>query len=168
MAGFQTKTFTKHDDYMTPSYAWDNIKHLIPKDKIIWESAYGDGESGKYLENLGFKIIHKNIDYLKTEPTNWDIQITNPPFTIKKEWFNRAKELNKPFIIISPASMICTQYIRKLFQNEKLQIIIPRKRIHFIKMINGKIKENQKNICNFDCFYYCWKMELDKDIIWLD
>ena len=26
MAGFQTKTFSKHDDYMTPKSAWENIK----------------------------------------------------------------------------------------------------------------------------------------------
>ena len=167
MAGFQSKTFTKHDSYMTPPCAWDNIKHLIPNDKIIWESAYGDGESGEYLKSLGFQIFHKNIDYFKNEPADWDIQITNPPFSKKKEWFNRAKELNKPFIILAPASMICTQYIRKLFSEDKLQIIIPRKRIHFIKLINGVKPEGWKNQCNFDCFYYCWKMNLEKDIIWL-
>ena len=41
MAGFHNKLFTKHDDYMTPRYAWENIKHLIPRDKIIWEAFYG-------------------------------------------------------------------------------------------------------------------------------
>jgi len=40
MAGFHTKTFLKHDSYMTPKSAWDNIKHLIPKDKVIWEAFY--------------------------------------------------------------------------------------------------------------------------------
>ena len=34
MAGFHTKTFLKHDDYMTPKYAWENIKQYIPQDKI--------------------------------------------------------------------------------------------------------------------------------------
>ena len=29
MAGFHTKTFIKHDDYMTPKYAWENIKQFI-------------------------------------------------------------------------------------------------------------------------------------------
>jgi hypothetical protein len=41
MAGFHTKTFLTHDDYMTPFSAWDNIKQFIPKDKIIWEAFYG-------------------------------------------------------------------------------------------------------------------------------
>jgi len=40
MAGFHTKTFTKHDDYMTPKSAWEAIKQYIPKNKVIWEPFY--------------------------------------------------------------------------------------------------------------------------------
>tara|TARA_R110002110_G_scaffold59424_5_gene168123 strand:+ start:931 stop:1440 length:510 start_codon:yes stop_codon:yes gene_type:complete len=169
MSGFHTKTFTIHDDYMTPKTAWESIKHLIPSDKIIWESAYGDGNSGKYLNDLDFNVIHKPIDYFNDEPDEWDIQITNPPFTMKKEWFKRAKEFGKPFIILSPSSMINTKYIRELFSNEKekLKILIPRQRIQFIKLVNGKIPEDFKPRCNFDCFYYCWKIDLQRDITWL-
>ena len=58
MAAFTQKTFTKHDDYMTPKYAWENIKEYIPK-KIIWEAFYGDGNSGTYLRELGFDVIHQ-------------------------------------------------------------------------------------------------------------
>ena len=87
-----------------------------------------------------------------------------PPFSKKKEVFTRLKELNKPFIMICPSSMLNTQYIRKLFSKteDKLQIIIPRKRIQFIK--DGNELQNK---CNFDCFYYCYKMDLKNDIIWL-
>ena len=42
MAGFHTKTFIKHDDYMTPKHAWEAIQEYIPKNKIIWEAFYGD------------------------------------------------------------------------------------------------------------------------------
>jgi len=31
MAGFHSKTFQKHDDYMTPKHAWEDIKDYIPK-----------------------------------------------------------------------------------------------------------------------------------------
>ena len=33
-----TVEFLKHDDYMTPKYAWENIKQYIPKHKILWEA----------------------------------------------------------------------------------------------------------------------------------
>ena len=168
MAGFHTKTFLKHDDYMTPKYAWENIKDYIPKNKVIWEAFYGDGKSGTYLEELGFKTIHnKDDDFFETN--KGDILVSNPPFSKSKEVLERIVELDKPFIMILPSSKINTQYVRNLFKDkkDKLQIIIPRKRIHFEKKIEGKTPENWKNACNFDCFYYCWKINLKRDITWL-
>jgi len=97
MANFNPKTFLKHDDYMTPKYAWENIKHLIPADKIIWEAFYGDGKSGQYLTELGFNVIHEPIDFFNEEPDNWDIIVSNPPFSKSKEVMKRLKELDKPF-----------------------------------------------------------------------
>jgi len=168
MAGFHTKTFTKHDDYMTPKYAWENIKNYIPKDKIIWEAFYGDGKSGEYLKELGFNTIHEEIDFFEND--RGEIIVSNPPFSLSKEVLTRLVELNKPFILIMPSSKINTQYFRKLFSNHEdpIQIIIPRKRIHFVKLVDGKPVEGWKNACNFDCFYYVWKMNLERDIIWLE
>lgn len=167
MSGFHTKTFSKHDDYMTPKYAWENIKKYIPKDKIIWEAFYGNNQSGTFLKELGFNVIHEDIDFF--ENNKGEIVVSNPPFTKIPQILIRLKKLEKPFIMIMPSSKLNTQYFRKLFCNDKdpIQIIIPRKRIHFKKMVDGKIDEKQKNACNFDCFYYCWKMNLPRDIIWL-
>jgi hypothetical protein len=169
MAGFHTKTFKKFDDYMTPFSAWRDIYHLIPKDKIIWESFYCDGESGTHLQKLGFNVIHENIDFFEND--KGDIVVSNPPFTLIPEILARLVELNKPFIMIMPSSKINTQYFRKLFcdNDDKIQIIIPKKRIQFIKIKNGIKTTNKDDMkCNFDCFYYCWRMNLSSDIIWLD
>ena len=164
MAGFHTKTFAKDDDYMTPKYAFENIKQYIPRDKIIWESFYGDGKSGEYLKELGFNVIHEQVDFFENDLG--DVIVSNPPFSLSKEVMDRLYELDKPFIIIFPSSKINTQYFRKW--KNKIQIIIPRKRIHFTKKINGEIPENWKQSCNFDCFYYCYKMGLENDIVWLE
>lgn len=168
MAGFHTKIFSKHDDYITPFYAWDNIKQYIPKDKVIWEAFYADGSSGSHLEKLGFNVIHEEIDFFEND--KGDIIVSNPPFTKVPEVLIRLMELNKPFILICPSSKINTQYFRKLFSDteDPIQIIIPRKRIHFDKLVNGEIVKDQKRACNFDCFYYCWKMGLERDITWLN
>jgi hypothetical protein len=167
MSGFHTKTFLKHDDYMTPKYAWENIQHLLPKDKVIWEAFYGDGKSGDYLTELGFQVIHEEIDFF-TE-NRGDLIVSNPPFSKSKEVLTRLKELGKPFVVLFPSSKINTQYVRSLFKDtaDPLQIIIPRKRIHFEKHVDGEVPEGWKNACNFDCFYYCWKMNLPRDIVWL-
>lgn len=160
------KTPPKHDDYMTPRVAWENIQHLIPKDKVIWEAFYGDGESGRILTDLGFDVIHEPIDFFEND--KGDIVVSNPPFSRKKEVLTRLKELNKPFILIMPSFTIHTQYVRTLFGNQDLQIIIPRKRIHFKKLVNGLPVPNWKSDCSFESLYYCWKMNLPNDITFLD
>lgn len=165
MATFNTKSFLIYDDYMTPKYAWENIKEFIPKDKVIWEAFYGDGKSGTYLQELGFNVIHEEIDFF--EEDKGDIIVSNPPFSLVKEVMDRLYVLDKPFIIILPSSKINTGYFRK-WKNKNLKIIIPKKRIHFTKKIKGEIPKNWKNACNFDCFYYCYKINLNEDITWLD
>ena len=158
MATFTHVGFIRHDDYMTPKYAWENIQEYIPKDKVIWECFMGDGKSGQYLEELGFDVIHNDNDFFQSD--EGDIVVSNPPFSKAKDVITRLKELDKPFILILPSSKINTQYFR-LFKNQ-IQIIIPRNRIQFVK--NGNELQNS---CNFDCFYYCYKMNMKKDITWL-
>ena len=158
--------FKKHDDYMTPKYAWENIKNYIPKDKIIWEAFYGDGKSGEYLTELGFNVIHEPVDFFENDLG--DIIVSNPPFSQSKAVMKRLAELDKPFIIIMPCPKISTSYFRENFMNKGLQIIIPRKRIHFLKLVDGEPVEGWKNQCAFDCFYYCYKMNLPNDITWLE
>lgn len=118
MAGFHTKTFLKHDDYMTPKSAWENIQHLIPKDKVIWEAFYGDGQSGKDLQDLGFNVIHEPVDFF--DNNFGDIIVSNPPFSKSKEIMKRLSELDKPFIIIMPSAKINTSYFRENFKNKGL------------------------------------------------
>jgi len=166
MASFHTKTFQKHDDYMTPKYAWENIKQYIPKVKV-WEAFFGDGKSGTYLEELGFDVIHEERDFFTEPPDEWDMIVSNPPFSKSKEVMKKMLEYDKPFIMIMPSSKINTSYFRE-WKDKGLQIIIPRKRIHFVKLINRETPKNWKNACNFDCFYYCYKIGLEKDIIWLE
>jgi hypothetical protein len=150
---------------MTPKYTWENIIEYIPKDKVIWECFYGDGKSGEDMIELGLNVIHEPIDFFKEN--RGDILVSNPPFSKKQEVFTRLKLIDKPFIMICPSSMINTKYIRELFSDSNhLQIIIPKKRIQFIKRKDGENVLNGR--CNFDCFYYCYKMNLDKNIIWLN
>jgi len=160
MAGFHTKTFTLHDDYMTPRSAWESIMKYIPDDKVIWEPFYGDGKSGQDLRELGLNVIHKDNDFFECD--FGDLVVSNPPFSKKKEILQRLKELDKPFILLMPQNTLNNNYIRELFDGE-IQIIVPRRRIQFLK--NGEEEHPKK--CNFDCFYYCYKLGLENDINFL-
>jgi len=165
MANFQQHTFLNFDEYMTPKSAWDNIKEYIPKDKIIWEAFYGDGKSGQYLKELGFNVIDEPIDFF--ENNLGDIVVSNPPFSSYIKCLERLIALDKPFILILPCSKICTLKFKELFVNNenKLQLIVPKKRIQFQKKVDGVDKPS--NACNFDCFYYCWQMDLPNDLIFI-
>ncbi len=150
---------------MTPKTAWEAIQHFIPKDQKIWEPFYGNGSSGSYLQELGFNVVHKDVDFF--EHCYGDIIITNPPFSKCKEILKRLKKINKPFIMIMPVSKLNTSYFRDTFKGD-IQLIIPKKRIQFVKLVNGEVPQNYKSQCNFDCFYYCYKIGLEKDITWLN
>ena len=163
MANFNTKTFLKHDDYMTPKVVWENIKHLIPKDKVIWEAFYGDGTSGNHLRELGFEVIHEPVDFFENDLG--EIIVTNPPFSQYKAIMTRLRQLDKPFVIILPVSKITTATIRENFANTSLQVVIPSKRMQFTKIVEGKA--HKLGSCNFDCFYYCYKLGLPTAIVWL-
>jgi hypothetical protein len=45
-----------NDHYMTQKSTWDMISMYIPRDKVLWEAFYGDGQSGNYLRELGFEV----------------------------------------------------------------------------------------------------------------
>jgi hypothetical protein len=165
MAGFHTKTFQIHDDYTTPKSSWEAIADYIPRDKVIWEAFYADGKSGTFLQELGYNVIHEPVDFFESDLG--EVLCSNPPFSKTKEVMERLLVLDKPFIMILPASKISTSYMRA-WKDKGLQIIIPRKRIHFTKLVNGVVPENYKSLCNFDCFYYCYKIDLPHSIIWLD
>ena len=148
------------DDYMTPNAVWDSIKHLIPKDKIIWECFYGNGESGKYLSKIGFNVESYDIDFFNETNFKYDILISNMPYSIKAKVFQKLAEINKPFMMLVPVATMTKQYLKKYFKNQ-IQIIIPERRIQFIK--NGK----QTDRCYFDTIFICYKMNLLSDIVFL-
>ena len=167
MATFNYTGVCKHDDYMTPNSAWDDIKQFIPKDKVIWEAFYGNGNSGEHLKKLGFNVIHEPIDFFENDMG--DLVVSNPPFSKAPAILKRLVELDKPFILILPSPKLNTQYFRNLFADNEnpIQIIIPKKRIHFEKKVEGETPEGWRNACYFDCFYYCWKIGLDNDLTFI-
>jgi hypothetical protein len=148
------------DNYITNKEEWFRIKEYIPKDKVIWCPFYCDGSMKEDFKEMGFDIIHENEDFF--ENNKGDIVIDNPPFSKKKEVLTRLKELDKPFILICPSMMLSYKYFQELYKNE-IQIIIPQTRIKF-RHLNST---NNNYTPPFASFYFCYKMNLDKDIIFI-
>ena len=148
------------DNYMTNKLEWERIQEYIPVDMQIWSPFYGDGKQKEYFSDMGIDIIHEDEDFF--ENNKGDIIIDNPPFSKKKEIFKRLKEIDKPFILICPSMMLSYKYFQELFKDD-IQIIIPRKRINF-KHIDSEKKNYSPP---FASFYFCYKMNLEKDITFI-
>lgn len=161
------KNLNTDDEYFTPKKLWEDINEYLPTDgkTIVYEAFYGDGMSGQYLSELGCTVVQgPTLDFFDDDSLlstdKYDVIISNIPFSTKKEVLERLVNIDKPFIIIMPASTMFTQYLRDIFNN-KLQMIIPNSRMHFQK--DGVVLKRT----SFDCAYFCYKMNLPKDIIWL-
>ena len=152
--------FKNDDSYMTPKEVWESIAHLIPKDKIIWECFYGDGKSGEYLTELGFNVEHHDIDFFDDPSFNYDILISNPPYSCKPKVFKRLADLDKPFMMLVPVSTMTKKFLKTYFQ-DKIQIVIPKTRIHFIK------NSVQTKSSWFDTIFIAYRMNLENDITFL-
>ncbi len=148
------------DNYATDKIGWEMIKDYIPKDKKIWSPFYCDGKMKEYFKEMGFDIIHEDEDFF--ENNKGDIVIDNIPFSKWKEVFKRLKELDKPFIIISFPKIFLLKGFTNLFKND-LQIIIPNKRPTFTHLTHPKKGYTPP----FGVWYYCWKMNLHKDLIFI-
>ena len=140
-----------NDDWATPLYAWEQIEQYIPTDKDIWCPFY---YNGNHTLKLIRSIIHNDEDFFEND--RGDIVVDNPPFSIKKQVIKRLIELDKPFILILPVSTICYKYFPR---DKGIQIIIPPKRINF--------KVDGKSSATFDTIYVCYKIGLEKDILFL-
>lgn len=157
-------SFTKDNDtdnYSTDKNGWEIIKEYIPSDKIIWSPFYCDGKQKEYFKEMGFDIIHEDKDFFSYIP-QYDLIIDNPPFSKLRQILERLKEIDKPFILILPSSKINAVWFQKLFKDH-LQLIIPLKKLSFTN-INPEIPYN----FNWGTYFYCYKMNLDKDLIFLD
>lgn len=153
----------KNDECYTPDYAVKPILEYIPKESIVW--CPFDKENSEFVKQISKtnKVIYSHIDYnqdfFNYEPESWDCIISNPPFTNKRKYFERALSFNKPFALIMSNTWLNDSAPKQLFKDKELQLLMFDKRMKFI-MSNGK----DNNKITFSSSYYCWNF-LPKQII---
>ena len=156
--------FKKDDDYETPKYVWEMIcnEKFISKKKKLYDPFYCRGNTASVMEELGYDCIHEDEDFFGNHQRHdYDIILSNPPFSIKKKVFDELKKIDKPFIMIVPISTITKKYFIDNFKDDDITICIPPKRMQFMK--NGE----QLKCCWFDTIFLCYKMGYSKSMIYL-
>lgn len=149
----------KNDECITPDYAVKPILKYIPESSLVW--CPFDTEDSNYVKLLidaGVRVMYSHIflgqDYYNYEPPEWDVMISNPPFTNKRSIFERALSFNKPFALLMSNTWLNDSAPNNLFREKDLQLLMFDKRIHF----NGLKK------ITFSSSYFCWNF-LPKQII---
>jgi len=128
------------DDCQTPPYALDPLLPYLPKGAWIWESACGEGFLASALYDNGFTVTATDLitgqDYFMYEPlSDYSIQVTNPPFSLKYPWYKRAYKLGKPFALLMQNYVFGSSQAQALWQRYGYGIILLDARIDF-KMPN--------------------------------
>ena len=132
------------DELYTPNEAIECLLPFIPKDvKTIWEStAIPNSTIVEVLRQNGYKVITSHLDdgydFLNYIPEEeFDMIITNPPFSLKDKFLKRAFEIDKPFFFLLPLTTLEGQKRNTLFSNHRIEMVIPNKRFNFIKEKKG-------------------------------
>jgi hypothetical protein len=151
------------DIFQTPKDAVDVLAPFLPKKQIIWESAAGLYLLAKHLSGYGHTVYTSDIltgqDFFNYEPEiNWDIQITNPPYSIKDDWLERSYKLGKPFALLLPINSLHSVRRCDLFRQFGIQLIIPPKRINFIT------PSGEGTGAWFPVAWFCYGLGLEHDL----
>ena len=82
--------------------------------------------------------------------------ITNPPYSLKDKFLQRAFKLDKPFMFLLPITTLEGVKRGDLFNNNKIQLLIPNKRFNFIP--------NKKSGAWFQTSWFSYKLNLENDL----
>ena len=152
-----------NDECYTPDYAVQPILEYIPKDVTVW--CPFDTEESQFVKQISktnpvtYSHLDKGQDFFQYQPSEWDIIISNPPFSNKKKFFKRALAFNKPFALIMTNTWLNDSTPKILFKDKDLQLLMFDKRMEFVNP-NGQVN----NKITFSSSYYCWNF-LPKQII---
>ena len=152
-----------NDECYTPAYGVEPILKYIPEGAVIW--CPFDKEESEFVKLISKtnKVVYSHIDlgqdFFEYEPEHWDIIVSNPPFTNKRKYFERALSFNKPFALIMTNTWLNDSAPKQLFKDKDLQLLMFDKRMKFVSP-DGR----DNNKITFSSSYYCWNF-LPKSII---
>lgn len=130
------------DLFQTPRYATELLIPFIPEPiNYIWECANGQGkisdvlkDQHKYNLYMSDLLYGEKYNFLEMSFPFWDKNtsaiITNPPFSLKRKFYERCKYHKVPFALLISADY-CV-WLNKAVHIDGCEKIIPIRRIDYI------------------------------------
>lgn len=143
-----------NDDFYTPDEAILPILKYLDKNKIYWECTdYGESNITKLLRENGFKVVatsKEELNFLQDKPSfDFDIIITNPPYSLKDDFIEKCYSYNKPFLLLLPITALEGKKRNKLYKEYGIELIILDKRVNY---------KNSKNNVYFNTSWFCHRI----------
>ena len=158
------------DTFETPKYATELLLPFIPRNvNCVWEPAAGNCRISKVIKNAGIDVLSSDIRILTdsvtyynflTDTKRTDIHrdcaiITNPPFSVKEQFIEKAFEYGVPF-----AFLINADYSQQAisWMERGCEKIVPNRRINFItpnilnRIHEGEVYKKSTYKCSLNDF----------------
>lgn len=143
-----------HDDHDTPSTAMIPLIEQVEVHGLrIWDPCAGRGQMATMLEAQGASVLKSDItlgiEYdVRTAPIPSDIDmvITNPPFSIKRAIVERFIREGLAFALLLPLSTMCDKWYRSVA--DQISVVPIYGRITFI---------GHDHSCPFYCAWFISK-----------
>ena len=160
------------DEQLTPR---TTVEILLPyithlKNKIIWcPFDKDDSNFVKVLTENGYNVVYSHIEYgqdfFEYEPDEWDVIISNPPYTNKRAFWERCLGFGKPFTLLLPLNILSDSVINTTMKGKEddFCLLIPSRRTKFYNAITKQVG----NSPTFKASYFGYKI-FEKPIILAD
>lgn len=106
------------DDISTPPGVLSPLLTHIPDHLVIWETAPGEGKLVDELREREYEV-EADIPFFPTtggDPDYWDVIVTNPPYSQKREFLQYSDAYGKPWALLLPVTTLgvgkCQPYLR--------------------------------------------------------
>lgn len=154
-----------NDEFYTPGYAIKPLLPFIPEDSHVW-CPFDTGRSLIYQmirEKNPCTPTHLDMgfDFFKT-PALGDIIISNPPYSLKTEVFQRLFEIGKPFaMLVGVVGLFESQKRFNMFASNEFEVMYFNKRISYLKSY-----DDEKPALNppFSSVWLCSKLLPEKNM----
>lgn len=139
----EEKTLSGFDVCQTPPHALEPLYPYLNPKWTIWESACGPEQlivntlRGRDYIVIGTDLSHgKEYNRFYYAPSYYDIEITNPPFSIKYDWLEAAFQCGQRFALLVPYETTAAGKFKKLFERYngkpwQIEVLAPERRIKY-------------------------------------
>ena len=124
---------SKGDERYTPACAIEPLIPYLKREHVIYEPTSGKSNNiVNFLNDKGFKVISSdNTDFLRDSLPQFDMIVTNPPYSKKDVFLEKCYEIGKPFALLLPVSALQGKKRGKMFSKYGVELLVLNNRVDF-------------------------------------